>query len=60
MSKEKKRNFNYKNFCSKLENNIFFKKFVGDDIHKVKVLKCYKMKDMDDEGEYNLNSGLDN
>ena len=45
MNKEDKRKLNYKTFCSKLESNLFLKKYVGETFEKTKVLKCFKMKD---------------
>jgi hypothetical protein len=46
MNKEDKRKLNYKTFCSRLESNLFLKKYVGETSEKTKqVLKCFKMKD---------------
>ena len=44
MTKEQKRFFSYKHFCSKLDNNIFFKHFVSINSDKIKILKCHKFK----------------
>jgi phage/plasmid-associated DNA primase len=49
MTKEQKRNFNYKNFCSKLENNIFFKHYVSINSDKIKILKNYIKKNIENE-----------
>jgi hypothetical protein len=40
MNKEDKRKLNYKTFCSRLESNLFKKKYVGETSEKTKVLKC--------------------
>jgi hypothetical protein len=45
MNKEEKRKLNYKTFCSKLETNMFMKKYVCENKDKIKILKCFKMKD---------------
>ena len=45
MNKEDKRKLNYKTFCSRLESNLFLKKYVGETSENTKVLKCFKMKD---------------
>ena len=45
MNKEEKRKFNYKTFCSKLETNMFMKKYVCENKDKIKILKYFKMKD---------------
>jgi len=44
MSKEQKRNFNYKNFCSKLENNLFLKYYICLNSDKIKIIKNHKIK----------------
>jgi len=44
MTKEHKRNFNYKNFCSKLENNIFLKYYICLNADKIKIIKNHKIK----------------
>lgn len=49
MSKEQKRNFNYKNFCSKLENNLFLKHYVCLNSDKIKILKNHKINDFNNE-----------
>ena len=41
MTKEQKRNF-----CSKLENNIFFKNYICNNSDKIKILKKHKLKDI--------------
>ena len=48
MSKEHKRNFNYKNFCIKIENNLFLKYFISINSDKIKILKNHKLKCIDD------------
>ena len=45
MNKEEKRKLNYKTFYSKLETNMFMKKYVCENKDKIKILKCFKMKD---------------
>ena len=45
MNKEEKRKLNYKTFCSKLETNLFMKKYVCENKDKIKILKYFKMKD---------------
>lgn len=44
MTKEQKRNFNYKNFCSKLENNIFLKYYICLNTDKIKIIRNHKIK----------------
>jgi len=46
-SKADKRKYNYKNFTSQFESNLFLKSFVGQDSSGVYILKNYKYKDFD-------------
>jgi phage/plasmid-associated DNA primase len=46
LSKEKKRENNYKNFCANLETNVFIRKFIKTDSDKTKVLTNYKLKEV--------------
>lgn len=44
MTKEQKRNFNYKNFCLKLENNLFLKYYICLNSDKIKIIRNHKIK----------------
>ena len=55
LTKLQKRQNNYKHFNEKLENNIFLKKYVKENIFKVKIITNYRIKKHDD----NIIDGLD-
>lgn len=44
-TKQEKRDFNYKNFCFKLESNIFFRTLIKKNKDKIKILINYKINE---------------
>ena len=49
LNKSKKRDNNYKNFVEKMQRNMFLKKYINENIDKIKIITNYKEKNISEE-----------